>query len=1235
MSTRRVILDQPRPGTSAVHGIFLGSQAKEEKLHNADPFLEIRDLRLVKFGKPFPAQRLRILISIDLSNCEYLINTPDFTNIPNLEILTLKGCIKLQEVHPSVGVLEHLVLLNLNGCKCLQKLPDKISLRSLETFILSRCSNLNKFPEIVGDMKNLSQLYLDDHHSEVINLQLPSSFAGLTSLISLNLSHCNLQEGAIPNDIGCLSSLQNLDLSGNNFKVIPESFSQLSKLRELDLSDCRELMCLPLPLPLTRIPEWCSKWRNNGSSITINLSPEDNFGMRKGFTLFFAFEIKEQDNIHEGLEPQKTACLFHSDEGGYLSFLPDFKMQAAGSYGFCRYLPRGWFQEKYLNQASGVFGALILTERQDLDIKMCGLHIIFEQDVEEFSQKLFKTHAEFQDLDLNFIQHCRKFLDGARELNNLGEPSTVWDDSSHKEQGSGKAQKEDHAEPTCATKEPNSSSEDCVDDWTTQMRRDTQTLLSRLFEGRYAHYNPFSFIIPVETVSSWFLHHCVGDTAICYLLSNLYDDERWVGLDVYVRFKRSNPSETPSLLFVDLYAHGTDNGMPLPILSFPLTMNGLLESSFVVSHVPRAYFPKQLNQCQGISVLFTPVALSNVKVDLRVVICGTRLLYEQDSTSFIDQMVNLASMHPSLLQFLHYQAKSHIQKVEEFLRKAETHKQIEEGKQRPGPSSLEWSFLQSLQKLLTSTKPLANDVANTLEKYRFYRAQNNASRELGPMLVHSKEVFSENLCQMQRSAQVRGLTCSFNHFHIMPDKVLRFGGKLNEWRHDLEILLESFFIDEGLLITLSVGGKLIAVTKRFDPNLVFNFCFPQKEMLDWFQVRSSTSRVAIELPPNLYNDSSWDGLAVCAAFSVNEHPNAFSEMSVDLLCHLSVNGHCLNPVPSFSVTKDRYNWLHLRGFIWLTYIPRLILIELDQQRNIEARIFSSCPGLVVKMCGIRVLYHQDVKEFRHAIIQCSISIFDTSDFFQYVGPFGIRTLVEITDEQNTPLHANDRKDNTESRFLDESTIDQSTFRQTSNEEFDQNSIYNSCFPAIEIRDWFGDQSRFDSSGKIHLPPDINSDNNWIGLTMCAYFSDLEITDINHKSDLEIVPHVTLFCEFETENGSLRPHRHHQTTEEDLNLLRRGGFVWLSFLPRRWFYEANHEAPHQLNECRVMKAAFESDIQGIRVRRCAFRLLYQHEVEEFKQTIRNCILNTSSPCDKKISESSAHKLPKDKGKRVLE
>ena len=227
------------------------------------------------------------------------------------------------------------------------------------------------------------------------------------------------------------------------------------------------------------------------------------------------------------------------------------------------------------------------------------------------------------------------------------------------------------------------------------------------------------------------------------------------------------------------------------------------------------------------------------------------------------------------------------------------------------------SFLQSLQKLLTSTKPLAKDFCNTLEKYRFYRAQNKASRELGPMLVHSKEFFSEILHHMQRSAQVRGLTGSFNHFHIMPDKFLRVGGKLNEWRHDLESLLKLFVEDEGLLITLSVGGKLIAVTKRFDPNLVFNFCFPQKEMLDWFQDPSRISRVAIELPPNLYNDSSWDGLVVCAAFKVNEHPNAFSEISVDLLCHLSVNGHCLDPVPSFSVTKDRYKWLYLRGFIWL------------------------------------------------------------------------------------------------------------------------------------------------------------------------------------------------------------------------------------------------------------------------------------------------------------------------------
>ena len=55
----------------------------------------------------------------------------------------------------------------------------------------------------------------------------------------LDFSDCNLS--AIPNGIGCLSFLNALRLSGNDFISLPESISQLSRLRLLDLDGCKRL----------------------------------------------------------------------------------------------------------------------------------------------------------------------------------------------------------------------------------------------------------------------------------------------------------------------------------------------------------------------------------------------------------------------------------------------------------------------------------------------------------------------------------------------------------------------------------------------------------------------------------------------------------------------------------------------------------------------------------------------------------------------------------------------------------------------------------------------------------------------------------------------------------------------------------------------------------------------------------------------------------------------------------
>lgn len=78
---------------------------------------------------------------------------------------------------------------------------------------------------------------------------MPTLFSGLSSLKNLNLSDCNLIEGALLNGLASLYSLEILNLSGNEFVQLPQSFSQLSKLKHLDGSNCGRLQLMPKELP--------------------------------------------------------------------------------------------------------------------------------------------------------------------------------------------------------------------------------------------------------------------------------------------------------------------------------------------------------------------------------------------------------------------------------------------------------------------------------------------------------------------------------------------------------------------------------------------------------------------------------------------------------------------------------------------------------------------------------------------------------------------------------------------------------------------------------------------------------------------------------------------------------------------------------------------------------------------------------------------------------------------------
>ncbi|XP_070661780.1 disease resistance protein RPV1-like isoform X2 [Malus domestica] len=201
--------------------------------------LEMQYSKLVQVWEG--SKSLHNLKTLDLTYSRSLEKSPDFSQVPNLEELILEECISLSEIHPSIGHLKRLSLVNLSRCNELISLPkDFYKLKSVETLLLNGCSKFIELHEDIGQMislrtlaayktvirevppsivrlKNLTCLSL----SGVGSIHLPHSLHGLNSLRELDISCCGLADNEIPGDLGSLISLQVLDLSRNNFHILP------------------------------------------------------------------------------------------------------------------------------------------------------------------------------------------------------------------------------------------------------------------------------------------------------------------------------------------------------------------------------------------------------------------------------------------------------------------------------------------------------------------------------------------------------------------------------------------------------------------------------------------------------------------------------------------------------------------------------------------------------------------------------------------------------------------------------------------------------------------------------------------------------------------------------------------------------------------------------------------------------------------------------------------------------
>eukprot|EP01018_Ginkgo_biloba_P008335 Gb_08632 [translate_table: standard] len=257
--------------------------------------------------------------------CQYLAKLPDLSIFTSLRKLDLKHCDKLKTIPDSIGFLVQLRHLNLSNCTKLEKLPETIrKLSSLELFSLNWCCALKRLPTAVGEIgsalqelqiehclirelppfpglpcleklslygcnnltslpKSIGQLKclrfmdmsscwelssLPEEFGNLVNLKylratdtrlirLPDSFSLLRSLSELNASCCGL-----PQQIGNLSSLEILNLHESSFHTLPLSICKLVQLSTLILSECKNLLELPsLPEGLVKVDIGdCAQW---------------------------------------------------------------------------------------------------------------------------------------------------------------------------------------------------------------------------------------------------------------------------------------------------------------------------------------------------------------------------------------------------------------------------------------------------------------------------------------------------------------------------------------------------------------------------------------------------------------------------------------------------------------------------------------------------------------------------------------------------------------------------------------------------------------------------------------------------------------------------------------------------------------------------------------------------------------------------------------------------------------
>ncbi|XP_042961209.1 uncharacterized protein LOC122295976 isoform X3 [Carya illinoinensis] len=440
-------------------------------------------------------------------------------------------------------------------------------------------------------------------------------------------------------------------------------------------------------------------------------------------------------------------------------------------------------------------------------------------------------------------------------------------------------------------------------------------------------------------------------------------------------------------------------------------------------------------------------------------------------------------------------------------------------------------------------------------------------------------------------------------------------------------------------------GTLFSTLFEGLQNDYHGYFFPQGEMPPWFNNRNDGPSIEIQLPSNLYNDKSWMGFAICAILGrpADSRNNSNPKTPAGCILHLDSNEGCLKPDLVLSIPRSKL--LNSDQLLVVHYVsPTILPSKLNQWSHVKAIVECNIPSVETQMCGIRLMYKQDVEGFVQTTAECAVAIPNGQLCYYYLSFVDKLKFLKTRDNRtkfkernfyacHSPIIESRRfqslpkppsickrdvhQECSSSKTFSNERVSKSTASGngaeivlppgyldcTSDSVFSLKTDFEYFLQkgvTTKVPEWFNHQSR-GPLVNIQLPPNIMNDRNWMGLALCATYSihdDQYPTDLSRENPNSNVSH-KLFCGLVTDLGVLMPPNVISLTKEKCMWLYLRGFLWLAYIPRRFLRDGLY------NLCSEIKAFFGSNCPKLTVQSCSLRLLYRQDMEEFDQTFLKC------------------------------